>query len=146
MGTNNDELFVFLFKQITFFTDQCLAGKRIADAITDSSGCRTEVFRSHFPLNARDVTWLPTVGWWRWVLVTKDWRIQERPLERAAILNARVRAFVLRDANASSDVIIALIRLAMPKMLAALRRYDRPFIFAIEASGELTPLSPLIDL
>ena len=79
------------------------------------------------------------------MLVTKDWRIQQRPREREAILNAKVRAFVLRDQAASRDVIIALFRLAMPKMLASLDRYKGPFIFAIEPSGELTALSELTE-
>jgi hypothetical protein len=146
LGTHADELFVYMFKQIVFFTDQCLSGQRIADALTESSGCRTEIFRKHFNLNDRDVKWLPAVGRWRWVLVTKDWRIQERPLERQAIMNAKVRAFILRETNASRDVIIALLRLAMPKMLAALRRYQGPFIFAIEPSGELSPMSILVEI
>lgn len=146
MGTKRDELFVYLFKQVTFFTDQSLSGKRIADALSECSGCRTEVFRTHFNLNDRDVKWLPAVGRWRWVLVTKDWRIQERPLEREAIMNAKVRAFIMRDTNASREVIIALLRLAMPKILAAIRRYRGPFIFAIEPSGELSALSVLIEV
>lgn len=79
-------------------------------------------------------------------MVTKDWRIQERPLEREAIINAKIRAFVLRQQNLSSKAIIALLKLAMPKMLNSIVKYPPPFIFALEISGELTPLSDLLEI
>ena len=92
-----------------FFTDQCLAGQAISQAIAEASGCHTEVFADHFALDAKDVHWLPEIGRRGWVLVTKDWRIQQRPLEREAIINAEVRAFVLRPQNLSSKAITSQI-------------------------------------
>jgi len=129
-----------------FFTDQCLAGQAISQAIATASGYRTEVFADHFALDAKDVDRLPEIGRRGWVLVTKDWRIQERPLEREAIINAKVRAFVLRQKNLSSKAIIALLKLAMPKILTNIGKYEPPFIFALEITGELTPLSDLREM
>jgi hypothetical protein len=97
-------------------------------------------------LDAKDVVWLPEIGRRGWVLVTKDWRIQERPLEREAIISAKVRAFVLRQQNLSGKAIIALLKLAMPNMLSSIAKYAPPFIFALEISGELTPLSELLQI
>jgi hypothetical protein len=129
-----------------FFTDQCLAGQAISQAIAQASGCRTEIFAAHVVLDAKDVVWLPEIGRRGWVLVTKDWRIQERPLEREAIISAKVRAFVLRQQNLSGKAIIALLKLAMPNMLSSIAKYAPPFIFALEISGELTPLSELLQI
>ena len=41
----------------------------------------------YFPQDAHDVDWLPYVGKWGWILVTKDWNIQANPTERDAIIN-----------------------------------------------------------
>jgi PIN domain-containing protein len=129
-----------------FFTDQCLSGKAIADAIRIVSSCRTEVFADHFKLDTRDVNWLPEIGRKGWILVTKDWRIQQRPLERAAIINAGVRAFVLREASLSRRGIVELLKLSMPMMLKYIGKYQAPFIFALELTGALTPLSQLQEI
>jgi hypothetical protein len=106
-----------LSSDTVFFTDQCLAGQAISKAVADASSCRAEIFADHFPLDTKDVDWLPEIGRRGWVLLTKDWRIQQRPLEREAMINANVRAFVIRETNLSSKAIITLIKLTMPKVL-----------------------------
>jgi len=130
--------------EIVFFVDQCMAGTAIPETITKASGCETKIFREHFDLDAKDPIWLPEVGKWGWVLVTKDWRIQRRPLERTAILNAGVRAFVLEPENLPLEAILTLLRLTVPKFMTAIQRYKAPFIFAVEMNGELKALSDLI--
>jgi 2-phosphoglycerate kinase len=89
------------------------------------------------------VDWLPYIGRWRWILVTKDWNIQANPTERNAIINAGVRAFVVRAQRLSRNVIIELLNFAMPRMMANIARYKVPFIFSVEADGELKALSTL---
>ena len=44
------------------------------------------------------------------------------------------------------DAMIAVLRQAMPKMLNAINRYRAPFIFALEATGEITALSNLEEI
>jgi hypothetical protein len=66
-------------------------------------------------------------------------------LERDAILNARVRAFILRGDKLSKTLIIELLKFSMPKMLKAIARYKPPFIFGLD-NGELTALSNLEEL
>ncbi len=132
--------------ETVFFTDQCLSGKAIADAIWKASSCRTEIFADHFKLDTRDVNWLPEIGRKGWILVTKDWRIQQRRLERDAIINAGVRAFVLRQASLSRRAIIELLTLSMPAMLKNIGKYHAPFIFALDLTGTLTSLSQLQEI
>ena len=87
--------------------------------------------------------WLPFIGKWGWVLITKDWNIQANPTERNAIINAEVRAFVVRAQRLARNVIIELFSFAMPRMMANIAKYKAPFIFSIEADAELKALSRL---
>ncbi len=48
-----------------------------------------------FPDDAPDVEWLSEVGKRGWVVLTKDARIRTNALERAALLDANVAAFML---------------------------------------------------
>jgi len=111
-----------------------------------ASGYPHQIFADNFRIDARDVDWLPSVGSRGWILVTKDWRIQERPSERAAITNAKVRAFIFRERRLKGEVMAEIIQLAMPQMLRAIDRYRAPFIFALETDGTTTPLSTLEDI
>lgn len=61
-------------------------------------------------------------------------------------MNSNVRAFVFRERRLSLEVMVAILRFAMPKMMNAINRYDAPFIFAVEQSGEITPVSALNEI
>ena len=61
-------------------------------------------------------------------------------------MNANVRAFVFREQRLSLGVMVAILNLAMPKMLNAINRYEAPFIFAVEMNGEITPISALNEI
>jgi hypothetical protein len=74
--------------------------------------------------------------------VTKDRRIRQRQNEIEALVNAKVRAFIFLDGQLSGEVMIALIKLLMPKMLEIVRNYPPPFVFGIEVSGMLVQLYP----
>jgi hypothetical protein len=57
------------------------------------------VHDDYFSPNARDEEWLSEVGRRQWVVLTKDERIRYREIERTALMNAGVRAFVLTAKN-----------------------------------------------
>jgi hypothetical protein len=139
-------LVLLLTCRIVFFVDQCLAGTAIPQALTNSSGYPSQRHVDNFDIRAKDEFWLPKVGARGWILVTKDWRIQQRPILREAIMNANVRAFVFREQRLSLGVMVAILNLAMPKMLNAINRYEAPFIFAVEMNGEITPISALNEI
>ena len=124
-----------------------MAGRAIATAVSVASGCLTKQFAHYFPTDTHDIDWLPHIGRWGWILLTKDWDIQDNVTERTAMLNAGVRAFVLRDERLPRDVIIEVLRFNLPRMLRMIARYQAPFIVAIESqAGGLTPLSELTDI
>jgi hypothetical protein len=132
--------YLFNFSAIVFFADQCLSGRAIPRALTEASGYAAELFAHHFDLDTPDVDWLPEIGDRRWILVTKDRHIEQRPLEREAIINAKVRAFILTERNMSSKVMVALLKHAMPRMLSVIDTHQAPFIFGIDLTGTLTQL------
>jgi hypothetical protein len=139
-------LLLLLTSRIVFFLDQCLSGDALPRAVVEFSGYPVQKHRNNFPVTAKDPEWLLPIGRRGWILITKDWQIQERPLLREAILNAGVRAFVFRETRLKGEVMIAILKHAMPKMLSAINHYAAPFIFALEADGQLTPISNLEEL
>ena len=87
-----------------------------------------------------DVEWLPAIGDRGWVLLTKDNDIRRRPLEIEAILNARVRAFVLTATELRREEQAAIFLTAMPKIHRICRRVG-PFIFNITRMGYFSEVS-----
>jgi hypothetical protein len=79
---------------LVFFLDRSLGKKKIADALRQT-GERVEVHDDHFPPDAKDVDWLSNVGAREWIVLTKDNRIRYRTLERNALMQAGVKAFIL---------------------------------------------------
>ena len=77
-----------------FFTDRDL-GPRIFPQILRDSGIQVERHVDHFPDNARDQDWIPTVAARGWYIVTRDWHIRYRPIERDAVMQSRAGMFVL---------------------------------------------------
>ena len=102
------------------------------------AGLRVEVHDDHFPPDASDADWLRVVGQRGWAVLTKDERIRRRPLERDALLGARVRAFVLTARRMSgADMGQAFVRArgAMENLLC--RHRQRPFIASVTRHGRV---------
>jgi hypothetical protein len=120
-----------------------VSGRKIAAALSDASGCRTEIHADHFAIDAEDTDWIPEIGRRGWILVTKDSGIMRKEHEKQALLNAKVRALIFMDALLARDVMIELIQSLMPAMLRHIDRYEAPFVFGIELPDRLVELSPL---
>jgi PIN like domain len=81
--------------------------------------------------DALDVEWLPQVGKWGWVVLTKDANISRRTLEKMAVARAEVRLFILAAQNlASADMIDILVQAIKP-MEKFICSYPAPFIAKI---------------
>src|SRR5712692_6826572 len=74
--------------------------KPILDALIQH-GVKHERHGNHFPPGTEDTIWLPFVGQKGWVLVTKDKKIRYNELEKAAVLQNRVREFYFSSGNYS---------------------------------------------
>lgn len=90
-----------------------------------------EVFAQDTP----DAEWLATVGSQQWVVLTKDKHIRKRPLERAALLAGKVRAFVFTGGNMGGVEMAESIVSAIPRMLRIIDTTPGPFIARITGSG-----------
>ena len=77
-----------------FFVDRALGGSVVPMGLR-KAGLEVEVHDDHFAQNTPDQEWLPEIGKRRWVLLTKDMRIQTNAIERRTLLDNKVAAFML---------------------------------------------------
>lgn len=98
---------------------------------------RVEIHDEHFAQDAEDTEWLASVGKRGWIVLTKDGRIRRSPLERMALLNANVGAFILTAGDLRGAAMGALFVEALPKMMRISTKTLRPFIATVAASGSI---------
>ncbi len=67
------------------FCDRALGRKIIPDALR-AIGVQVEVHDAHFPQETRDDEWLPWVGQWGWIVLTKDNKMRGRATEKDALI------------------------------------------------------------
>ena len=121
------------------FLDRNLGKKIIADALRQA-GADVRVHDDHFSPNARDEEWLSEVGRRQWVVLTKDARIRYREIERMALMNAGVRAFVLTAKNLQGSEMASIFVTALPTIQRLSARHAPPFIAAITRGGRVSML------
>lgn len=124
---------------LIFFIDECLGGPLLVDALR-SAGAQAELARSHFPEGAEDIDWLPVVGARGWVVLTKDRHIRRRELEIAALINARVRAFVLTAADLTGPEQAAVFVKALPKITRICQASRKAVVGAVGYGGGVSLL------
>ena len=122
---------------LTFFIDECLGGKALADALR-VAGHIAMLHRDRFPPGTDDVAWLSALYERRadWIVLTKDKQIRRRPLEKLALMQAGLRVFALTAGDLVTDAQVeAFVR--------ALRRTGRiaqlpgPYIARVTATGDV---------
>lgn len=104
------------------------------------AGAQVEIHDDHFAQDALDEVWLPEIGRREWALITKDREIRYRTAEREALLNAGVRAFVLRTRGLSGPENAQILVRALPKMVRFCMGNPAPFIAAVAPSGSVSML------
>lgn len=122
------------------FLDRSLGRRVVAEALR-AAGVEVHIHDDHFPQDTTDEEWLLEVGRQGWIVLTKDDRIRYRPQERAALIHANVRAFVLVGGNLSATAMAEIFVRALPAMQHFVDRYPPPFIARIARSGAVTLLS-----
>ncbi len=122
-----------------FFLDRNLAKKTIAEALRQA-GAEVRVHDDHFPSSARDEEWLSEVGQQGRIVLTKDARIRYREIERIALMNAGVGAFVLTAKNLQGPELASIFVHALPSMTRFAVRHPRPFIAKVTRSRAISML------
>ncbi|MFQ5925966.1 MAG: hypothetical protein ACE5MH_00850 [Terriglobia bacterium] len=126
-------------KPLVFFLDRSLGRKKIAAALRQA-GAEVRVHDDLFPPNAKDEDWLPEVGRKGWVVFTKDRKIRYRASERAALMRAGVRAFVLTAGDLQGVEMAQIFVKALPAIFRFVARNSPPFIAKVARSGAVTML------
>jgi hypothetical protein len=91
-----------------------------------------------FPQGTDDEIWLARAGAEAWVVLTKDQMIQKRPNQLNAVVNARVRQFVLVEGGLTASEMAAVFIQARKAMESLLKRREPPFIASISKSGTVS--------
>ncbi len=118
------------------FVDRCLGNKRIVSALQEM-GITVEIHDDHFAKDAKDTDWLPEVGKRGWVVLTKDSGISKRNLEKIAVVQAKVKMFVLASKSLSgADMAEAFRKAALPMQEFA-RDNVAPFIAKVYRDGRV---------
>lgn len=126
---------------VVFFVDRSLGKKTVASGLRKAGG-RVEIHDAHFRQDAKDEDWLPVVGRKKWVVLTKDKRIRRRPNERAALIKAGVRAFVLTARDLRGEEMAHAFVKALPKMERLAAKHDHPLIATVGRTGLVTIIYP----
>ncbi len=98
------------------------------------------VHDDHFPIDARDEEWLSQVGLLGWIVLTKDHRIRYRNVERIALMNAGVAAFILTSGDLQGEEMAQIFVKALSAITRFLSKHKRPFIAKIARDGSVTML------
>jgi predicted nuclease of predicted toxin-antitoxin system len=124
---------------LIFFLDRSIGKHMVAEALRHA-GVQVAVHDDHFPPNAHDVEWLPSVGERGWIVLTRDKRIRYRSQERTALIQARVRAFVLSGGNLSGPAMAEAFVQALPAMQRFVAQHQAPFIARVTQTGNVSLL------
>jgi hypothetical protein len=119
---------------LTFFLDESLDSDSVVTALREA-GATVERLTAHFRKGAPDETWLAEAGKKNWVVLTRDKRIRYRQLERLALQQAGVRAFVFTGGNVTIRGTGVILAGAVARMSRIARADPGPFIYHIPRSG-----------
>jgi len=120
---------------LVFFVDESLDSLTVVEALR-AAGATVERLTEHFPKGTADETWLAHAGSKRWVVFTRDKRIRYRQLERLALKEARVRAFVFTGGNVTVKDTAAILLSALRRIETICRADAGPFIYHIGRTGK----------
>jgi predicted nuclease of predicted toxin-antitoxin system len=123
--------------RITFFIDHCVSQRIVPEALR-AAGALVETHIDHFPVDARDIDWLPEVSDRGWVVITKDWGLNSNLLELQAIAAANARVFILSSGNYTGLQMADILVNSLDRLEKVARGNQPPFIARIMANGRVT--------
>lgn len=118
-----------------FFSDENL-GRRVFPERLREAGVRLEIHLDHFAQGAEDQDWLKEVGNRGWVLLTLDARLRYNRLERDAIMEHGLAAFIVAGGRSHAEKAEIFLK-ARNRLDRVLRRHRPPFIAKIYAGGKV---------
>lgn len=125
-------------KQTVFFIDRCLGKHPILEVLRET-GITVEIHDDHFPQNTPDQLWIPKIGEWGWIILTKDARIARNTLERQAVARAGIRMFTLASKKLTGKETAIAFRDSLTAMLKFIEKHPAPFIAKVYKDGKVSP-------
>lgn len=104
---------------------------------------QVEYHEAHFPIDADDDTWLPSVGQWGWTVIGHDYSYHKRPNELAALKQYDIGCFYLWGSEAPRWNKLQCFARAFDRIADAEARTPRPFIYWVSETGRLR-LQPIL--
>jgi hypothetical protein len=120
-----------------FFVDHCLGTEVVADRLRRAGLTVHVLVDSGFTESTPDEEWLPVVAARGWVILTKDRRIGQRPLEKGAIVNSGAAAFVLVGGDMRGVAVAEAFAQAAPTMVRYAQKRARPLLATVSAAGHV---------
>lgn len=102
------------------------------------AGMKVEPHNIHFRHDTPDIEWLAAVGEKKWIVLMRDQKIGRRPLELEALLQARVKAFVLVNGELPDVENAKIVIGALQRMLQMISDNKFPFIARIQLNSTIT--------
>ena len=124
-----------LREPLVLFVDESLDSLTVVDVLR-ATGANVERLTDHFPKGTPDETWLAYAGGRDWVVLTRDKRMRYRQLERLALTEAKVRAFVFTGGNVTGKDTAAILVHALPRIMTICQADKGPFIYHIGRGGK----------
>jgi uncharacterized protein (DUF2249 family) len=124
-------------QQIVFFIDRCLGKHPILEMLRET-GINVEIHDDHFPQNMPDQFWIPQIGEWGWIVLTKDARIARNTMERQAVARAGIRMFTLASKKLTGEETAIAFGDALIGMLKFIEKHPAPFIAKVYKNGKVS--------
>ncbi|MFZ4682085.1 MAG: hypothetical protein ACOYMS_06265 [Terrimicrobiaceae bacterium] len=121
---------------LVFFTDANL-GRRIVPDAFRTAGEKVIFHDEIFKPGTSDQEWLQEAGRQGWIVLTKDSKIRYRSNETSALLEAKVRAFVLVTKNLPGPEMAEIFVKALPAMKKLCLKQPPPFIAHVHRGGDV---------
>jgi hypothetical protein len=90
-----------------------------------------EVYPDNVHENVVDPDWIKKCGENNWIVITGDKRIETVPENRQAVVDAKVKVFLLNDSNSKPEVWAAAILLGQYKMQDIIDATTGPFFVTV---------------
>lgn len=120
---------------LTLFLDESLDNDSVASALRDA-GATIVRHTERFSRGVADEIWLTEAGKNGWIVLTRDKRIRYRQIERLALQESKVRAFVFTGGNVTAKDTGAILADALRRIDYISRANPGPFIYHIGRSGK----------
>ncbi|MGH9799395.1 MAG: hypothetical protein ACRD82_03445 [Blastocatellia bacterium] len=123
-------------KRTTFFLDRSVCGNVVIESLR-KVGAKVEPHWTRFRHDTEDVEWLAVVGEKKWVVLMGDKAIGRHALELEALLEAKVKAFILTRGGLSAAEQSKMLTDALPQMLRMVEETRFPFLAKIYMDGSV---------